>query len=460
MMQEKQEETKSTTKKSTARSQGLYKAIWRWHFYAGLVFTPFFLILAVTGGMYLFKPQVEERLYHDLYHVQAQSQSVSPSAQVQAVKEKYPGADVLTYKPSDRSTRSSEVGISLKDHTYTIFVNPHNGHIIGKLDDSSRLMNQIEEFHGELMAGTAGDRIVELAACWAIVLIVTGAFLWWPRKKDKIKGVLIPRFSKGKNVLARDLHAVPAFWISAGMLFLVLTGLPWSGLWGNAFQQIATNAGVGYPPSIWVGSAPTSTVQTKDVADVPWGAETLEVPSSTAQQYTKVSLDDIVGIAKEQHIHDGYTISIPQEPQGVYTLSVFSPRAQDEATIHLDQYTGAVLADYRYGNYGFMGKLIALGITLHKGTQFGFMNQLMGLIICIGIAGIAISGSLLWWKRKPAKNIGAPKVPEGNAMRIVTCIIVVLGILFPLVGLSLVIVWLLDFFVIKRIPALKRFLNA
>ncbi|RBN41304.1 PepSY domain-containing protein, partial [Priestia megaterium] len=45
-------------------------------------------------------------------------------------------------------------------------------------------------------------------------------------------------------------------------------------------------------------------------------------------------------------------------------------------------------------------------------------------------------------------------------MRIVTCIIVVLGILFPLVGLSLVIVWLLDFFVIKRIPALKRFLNA
>ncbi|MEH7293379.1 PepSY domain-containing protein [Priestia megaterium] len=460
MMQEKQEETKSTNQKNTARSQGLYKAIWRWHFYAGLVFTPFFLILAVTGGMYLFKPQVEERLYHDLYHVQAQSQSVSPSAQVQTVKEKYPGADVLTYKPSDRSTRSSEVGISLKDHTYTIFVNPHNGHIIGKLDDSSRLMNQIEEFHGELMAGTAGDRIVELAACWAIVLIVTGAFLWWPRKKDKIKGVLIPRFSEGKNVLARDLHAVPAFWISAGMLFLVLTGLPWSGLWGNAFQQIATNAGVGYPPSIWVGSAPTSTVQTKDVADVPWGAETLEVPSSTAQQYTKVSLDDIVGIAKEQHIHDGYTISIPQEPQGVYTLSVFSPRAQDEATIHLDQYTGAVLADYRYGNYGFMGKLIALGITLHKGTQFGFMNQLMGLIICIGIAGIAISGSLLWWKRKPAKNIGAPKVPEGNAMRIVTCIIVVLGILFPLVGLSLVIVWLLDFFVIKRIPALKRFLNA
>ena len=162
------------------------------------MFTPFLLILAVTGGMYLFKPQIEEKLYHDFYHVQAQSQSVSPSTQVQAVKEKYPDADVLTYKPSDRSTRSSEVGISLKDHTYTMFVNPHNGHIIGKVDDSSRLMNQIEEFHGELMAGTAGDRIVELAACWAIVLIVTGAF-YGGRAKDKIKGVLIPRFQKVKR---------------------------------------------------------------------------------------------------------------------------------------------------------------------------------------------------------------------------------------------------------------------
>ena len=62
-MQEKREESASTTKKSTARSQGLYKAIWRWHFYAGLMFTPFLLILAVTGGMYLFKPQIEEKLY-------------------------------------------------------------------------------------------------------------------------------------------------------------------------------------------------------------------------------------------------------------------------------------------------------------------------------------------------------------------------------------------------------------
>ncbi|MGA4921043.1 PepSY-associated TM helix domain-containing protein [Bacillus subtilis] len=449
---------KEYPKRKTARTS-LYQTIWRWHFYAGLIFLPFLLILAVTGGVYLFKPQIENHLYKDLYEVQAESKTVSPSAQFEAVKERYPDAEIVRYRPSDHPERSAEVGIVLKDSTYTVFVNPHNGQIIGQLDDANRIMNKIEEFHGELMAGTAGDRIVELTACWALILIVTGIYLWWPKNKIKVRGVIIPRVTKGKKILTRDLHAVPAFWISAGMLFLVLTGLPWSGLWGNTFQQLTTNSGFGYPPSIWVGEAPTST-QTKEVADVPWAAENLEVPVSSVQQYKKLTIDDVVTIAEEQNITPGYDIYIPQQTDGVYTLSVFPPKAQDEATMHIDQYTGAVLADYRYDNYGTMGKIIALGITMHKGTQFGLINQLLGLMICIGIVAVGISGFILWWKRKPAGKLGAPKSPELKTMKFLTLIIIMFGILFPLVGISLVLVWIIDKLLIKRISKLKAFFNA
>ena len=34
-------------------------AVWRWHFYAGLFVVPFIVILAVSGAVYLFKPQIE-----------------------------------------------------------------------------------------------------------------------------------------------------------------------------------------------------------------------------------------------------------------------------------------------------------------------------------------------------------------------------------------------------------------
>ncbi|KAA6481993.1 PepSY-associated TM helix domain-containing protein [Bacillus swezeyi] len=438
----------------------LYRTVWRWHFYAGLIFAPFLIILAVTGSVYLFKPQIEQVLYQDYYEVTPQGDKIPASRQIEEVKKLYPDAVVTKYRPGENATRSSEVSISSNHESRTIFINPYTGKSLGELKDEDRIMDKIEEFHGELMAGTLGDRIVELAACWAIVLIVTGLFLWFPRQKKSLSGVLFLRLTKGKKVFRRDLHAVPAFWVTAGMLFLILTGLPWSGFWGSNFQSIATNSGSGYPPSIWSGSAPSSTVQTKDIAEVPWAAENLDVPKSKIQGLIPLSIDDVVTIADREGMHPSYTISIPSEKEGVYTLSAFPPKAQDEATIHIDQYSGAVLADYRYDNYGLVGKIVAWGITLHKGTQFGLINQLISLLICLGIILVAVSGFYLWWKRKPKKGLGAPKAPSIKKMKFLLILIIGLGILFPLVGLSLIIVWLIDWLIIQRITALKNFLNA
>jgi hypothetical protein len=44
---------KKSTDKRTRNS--LYQAVWRWHFYAGLIFAPFLIILAVTGSIYLLR---------------------------------------------------------------------------------------------------------------------------------------------------------------------------------------------------------------------------------------------------------------------------------------------------------------------------------------------------------------------------------------------------------------------
>jgi len=441
-------------------STSLYKIVWRWHFYAGIIFAPFLIILSMTGSIYLFKPQIEQVIYKDYYQVTPKGERISAAQQIEEVKKLYPYAIVTKYRPGESATRSSEVIITFKDKSLTIFINPYTGKKMGELDNDDRIMDKIEDFHGELMAGTLGDRVVELAACWTIVLIITGLYLWFPKKKQNLSGVLIPRLTKGKQILRRDLHVVPAFWITAGMLFLVMTGLPWSGFWGSHFQTIATNSGAGYPPSIWSGSAPASTIKTKDIAEVPWAAENLDVPASKIQGYIPLSIDDVVSIAKREGIHPSYTINIPQEKEGVYTLSAFPPKAQDEVTMHIDQYTGAVLADYRYQNYGLIGKIVAWGITLHKGTQFGLINQLVSLFICLGIILVAFSGFYLWWKRKPQKELGAPKAPSIKNIKPFFVLIIGLGILFPLVGLSLIIVWLLDWFIIQRIPVVKRFLNA
>lgn len=450
----------TNNEKNRKSSGALYKTIWRWHFYAGLIIAPFLVILAITGAIYLFQPQIEQQLYQDYYEVTPTGERVSANQQIATVKEHYPKALVTSYRPGETETRSSEVGINLDGVSYTVFMDPYTGNEIGQLNDSDRIMDRIEEIHGELMIGTIGDRIVELVTCWAIVLIITGLYLWFPRKNKGMAGVLLPRFNKGQRILRRDLHAVPAFWVTAGMLFLIMTGLPWSGFWGTNFQNIVTNTGVGYPPSVWTGSAPESITKTKEIADVPWAAENLDVPESTIQDYKVLSIDNLMQIAEREGIDPSYTIYIPQTKEGVYTFSAFPAKAEDEVTMHIDQYSGAVLADYRYDNYQFVGKMIAWGITLHKGTQFGIVNQLIGLLICIGIVLTSISGFYLWLKRKPSKKLGAPTAPSVKTMKGFLLILIILGILFPLVGLSLIVVWLLDWLLIQRIPAMKQFFNA
>ncbi|WP_148505247.1 PepSY-associated TM helix domain-containing protein [Paenibacillus beijingensis] len=437
-----------------------YQTLWRWHFYAGLIFAPFILILAVTGSVYLFKPQLEQWMYHDDYVVEAQGSKLPASSLIAKVTDAYPEAQVRKYRPGEDAERSAEVKINLKGESVTVFVNPYSGNIIGELNDNDRLIDKFEEFHGELMLGKTGDRIVELAACWSIILIVTGIYLWFPKGKGKLAGVVFPRFKRGRKNLIRDLHAVPAFWISAAMLFLVITGLLWSGLWGTNVQNLATNAGVGYPPSIWVGSAPSSTVKTKDIADVPWAAQNLDVPTSGMQGYIPVSIDHIVTTAEKLNIYPTYEVIFPKKAEGVYTISVFPPKAKDEATVHIDQYTGAVLADYRYIHYAPIGKLMAWGITVHKGLEYGLPNQIAGLLVCIGIAGIAASGMMLWWKRKPSGQLGAPKAPGLKKMKVVAVILALFGLLFPLVGATLIAVLVLDWLVIRRVRMFRTFFNA
>lgn len=370
-------------------------------------------------------------------------------------------ATVTSYSPSEEATRSVAIGASFDDGASgTVFMNPYTGESLGVLMDQNRVMERLIELHSELMLGTFGDRVVELTASWTIILIASGLYLWWPRRsKPNLYGVWLPRVRKGKRVLVRDLHAVPAAWLSIGLLFFVLTGMLWTGFWGNGVQHIATSTGHGYPPSIWVGDAPQSL--TEDVAESAWAAQKLPVPlSGNEQGYEQVSIDDVVTTGLHRELHPSYTVYFPRSETGSFTLSAFPDQARDEATMYVDQYTGAVLADYRYDDYGLVGKWMATGITIHKGLEFGLLNQLFGLLICIGLVGIIVSGFFLWRRRKPQHHMGAPKANSIRHNRALLVILLLFAVVFPLVALSLLVVFLLDVFLIQKNKRLKAFFHA
>lgn len=443
-----------------------YQAVWRWHFYAGVIFAPFLIILALSGSVYLFKPQIEAYLYRDMLSVRESGAAAMAIDDIVAKTARaYPGTTVSSVTLTGDPLATIKLSTSRNGVPTVMYADPYSGNMKGMMDSSKTFTEFFKSMHSQLViGGTWANRLVELAACWAIILVVTGLYLWWPRNKAGIWGVILPRFSKpGSRQFWRDLHAVPAFWLSLCIVVLIASGLPWSGVLGQQIDRLANATNSNYPPyALSFLDKPQSVTLTKDVADdVPWAAETLPVPESSAGGYVKLTVQEIAAIADKQHVQLPYTISLPHGETGVYTITTAHARPGDNATLHIDQYSGAVLTDVRFADYGFMAKAITLGIALHEGQLFGWPNQLLGLLTALGVMLLAVSSYFMWRKRKPEGKLGAPtKATNRKASLGVLLIVLVFGAIMPLVGASIVIVLLLDLLIIRRIPRLKHWFSA
>jgi uncharacterized iron-regulated membrane protein len=215
-------------------------AVWRWHFWAGLFVAPVLLLLAVTGALYLFDDAIERLVYRPLMVV-APGPAIAPaSVQQAAVETAFAGARVRRLEWPHGPGRSAQWGIvDGSGVARTVFVDPYRAVVLGDLRSDRRLMSVISDLHGELMIGRVGDWIVELAASWTLVLLATGLWLWWPRRW-KLRGVLVPRVGTPGRRRWRDLHAIPAAGNALFVAFLVLSGLPWSGFWGEQLARLGT----------------------------------------------------------------------------------------------------------------------------------------------------------------------------------------------------------------------------
>lgn len=413
----------------------------------------------------MFKPQIERGLYKEMLTVREVGESVlNTEAIIAKTVKAYPGTAVSSVTLPDSPSGTYKLSVNRNDTPVTMYVDPYTGNVLGMMNSDETFSAFFKKLHSELVVGgTAANRIVELAACWAIILLLTGLYLWWPRGKGAIWGTVLPRLSKpGSRQFWRDLHAVPAFWISTVLVLILLSGLPWSGIMGPRIDKLANATHTGTPPFANSFEAkPESVTVASDIAeDLPWAAESLTVPESAPGGYMRLGIDDAAMIADHKQVAKPYTITIPQGEKGVYTVSTSHVKPGNNATLHLDQYSGAVLTDVRFGDYGIMAKMITLGIAFHEGRLFGLPNQIIGLIACLGLIMVAFTSYVMWKKRKPAGKLGAPTKPKSRKATIGVLVIMLLcGAIMPLVGISIVVVLVLDLVILRRIKPLKAWFS-
>jgi uncharacterized iron-regulated membrane protein len=109
------------------------------------------------------------------------------------------------------------------------------------------------------------------------------------------------------------------------------------------------------------------------------------------------------------------------------------------------------------GDNGVLAEVTSIGIDTHMGTQFGLVNRIVMTIACVGVVWGAFSGLMMWWKRRPKKSAGLPRRPtDVHLQRGMIILAVVIGVIFPLVGISMLLILALDKFVIRKIPRLRK----
>jgi uncharacterized iron-regulated membrane protein len=449
-----------------------YNLAWRWHFYAGLLVIPFLILLSLTGIVYLFKPQLDQLMFADLLQVSVTEQRLSADQQLAVVQRAYPQANVQQYLPPVQADRSAQFVVDNAGQGLNLFVDPYRGMLLGSQDAQNNLQAIARALHGELMIGTLGDRLIVLAAGWGIVLLVSGLYLWWPRGSGGA-GVLWPRLGSHGRLFWRDLHAVTGFWGSLLLLFMLLTGMTWTGYWGAQFAGAWNH----FPAAMW-DAVPTSDQQARSLntstkQTVAWAVETTPLPLSDAHAAhngsaasqagsaaPQISLQQVVDTASARGVQPGYSITLPKGAEGVYSIALFADDPRHDATLHLDQYSGAVLADVRWADYGLVAKTVETGVMLHEGKLFGLPNQLLMLAVCLLVLLSAVSGMVMWWQRRPQGRLGVPPLRH-DLPRWKTAIVVMLllGAAFPLVGASLLLIWVLDWLLLSRLGSLRRLVS-
>jgi uncharacterized iron-regulated membrane protein len=225
---------------STATLAQRKSLFWRIHFWAALIASPFAVVAAFTGILYIFTPQIEAQLHGHFDVVQPAGNRQTLDAAIAAAQAAAPAGFQMRYavpalyaedstrvvfapldketgiamdKAVDKSGEHSGHNMSSKPVAATtttavsvassqkgeariggterisrnviVYVNPYTAQVLGQHGEMDRFGMWSKRLHSSLLQGDGWRWLIELSASWLMVMLATGIYLWWPRGSKK-----------------------------------------------------------------------------------------------------------------------------------------------------------------------------------------------------------------------------------------------------------------------------------
>ncbi|RMH59075.1 MAG: PepSY domain-containing protein [Bacteroidetes bacterium] len=415
------------------RATSLRAALWRWHFWIGLLVAPILLVIAVTGALYVFKDEIQAVVHRDLYFVgQPENQLALPferrlAAARDALEASWtlaglnrtadPGrADEFIFERPVGTPESAATEGHEHVHRF-VYVDPYTAEVLGHIDLENSFFGLVLRLHRTLLAGTAGRLVTELATSWSIISVITGLTLWWSRRRQYSR----PRRPAGQaapRTRHRRFHILSGVNLGAVMLVIMVTGLLFTTVWGRA--ALAGLYFGGQLPAAYVNPPKSSPV---DPDAAPPG------------------IDAIIAEARTHFPFAAFRLVAPETPQAPWiVLAPTQNGSLADGAVYIDTATGHTLDAFAYASLAPGAKAALLFYPIHTGSIFGLPTKLLAVVACLALGALCITGVRMWWIRRPAGRFGAPaSTHQARIPNSALAAIIGLGCLLPLAGATMLL---------------------
>jgi uncharacterized iron-regulated membrane protein len=360
-------------------------ALWRLHALAALLASPFLIVAALTGLVYVAAPQVEAWQHGHLDRVRpapwrpldalvATAQAAAPPGHVvqHVVPPAEPGQSLRVRLAPHHRAAAAEHAHADADGPVDVFVDPGTGAVLGVQPESERFSHWAKNLHARLLQGEGWRWAIEWAATCLLVMLLSGVALAWP----VLGSVLRPATGRAAW---RRWHLGLGVALAGLSLVIVLTGLTWSQTAGGQIRALRDATGQA-PPRMPkdLRSEPLAAGASVLGWDAVWAQARREAPSQRLQ------------------------IAPPRGATGVWRIGTPDrDRPWDRVDLALHAQDGRVLWRSTWSDQTAFGKATALGIPFHRG-EFGLWNQALLAVFGLGVLVSVVTGWALWWRRRAA----------------------------------------------------------
>lgn len=368
------------------------------HLWLGLLSSLVIFVLCISGCLYAFKTQIIEAYNYDKVFISPAGKAQTPG-ELQA-KLSAEGKELISLTIPESASRSWNIAYREQNGAVSgSYYDPYRKLELGSGDQSlNRFFDVVLNLHRNLLMDNVGRQIGGISVLMFLVLMISGFFLWLPKKLKYLKQNLTVKFNARFKRLNHDLHNVFGFYALIFLMFISITGIYVTYPWVKNTLIVS----LGGEPIIQINAA-SETAESDAFADLMSEMLNRESEKDVLKDQQLVSVQNIIDEA-HRHFPNPGTVSVefPNDENPRFMVKKINSdnflRALLPDEMSFDK-TGALKTKEIFLDKPLNKQFSSLAKPLHTGEIMGLPSIIFYFIITLIGAMLPVTGLIIWWHR-------------------------------------------------------------